>query len=708
MISDEAKMRIAQLSAELKQHNYNYYILSKPTITDLQFDFLLKELEALEKQFPEWMQPDSPTQHVGGGITKAFETVKHKYPMLSLGNTYNKEELADFDGRVQKLLGTNSTDLFNQTNNYEYICELKFDGLSISLTYEHGKLIRAVTRGDGTQGDDVTTNVKTIRTIPHTLEAGNWPPLFEIRGEVFMHRKTFDRLNEVYANELREKGLDEEEVKEKLYKNPRNFASGTLKMQDSAEVAKRPLDAFLYFLYTDKPLYDTHFESLQALKSWGFHISEHSRICKNLGDVYNFIDYWDKERHHLSFEIDGIVIKVNNYHHQEELGFTAKIPRWAISFKFKAESALTRLNKITYQVGRTGSITPVANLEPVVLAGTTVKRATLHNANEIERLDLREGDWVYVEKGGEIIPKITHINIEKRTNNNPHIYITHCPECGTELIRKEGEANHYCPNEISCPPQRVGKIEHFIGRKAMNIDSIGGETVEGLYKKGLIKTFADLYSLTFDKLYKLEFELQTDDDDKPRVRSLQEKSVNNILAGIEKSKEIPFERVLFGLGIRLVGETVAKKLARSFKNIVQLSNATLEELIAVDEIGDKIAENVVAYFKEELNQQIIRQLTDAGLQLEIIDDGILPQSDKLNGYTFLISGVFAKHSRDELKSLIELNGGKNVSGVSKSLSFLLAGDKMGPEKLKKASDLGVKIISEDDFEQMLFDEILPT
>ncbi|MDZ4757409.1 MAG: NAD-dependent DNA ligase LigA [Bacteroidota bacterium] len=721
MIPIAAQEKIKQLTAELNEHNYKYYILSRPSISDYEFDILLKELESLEKEYPELVDANSPTQRVGGGSPRRnqkFITVPHRYPMLSLGNTYSREELAEFDARVRKGLGIAPTIYETagqaqlsfgvpQTNieseGVEYVCELKFDGLSISLTYENGQLQRAVTRGDGTQGDDVTANVKTIRSIPLHLQKGNWPQTFEIRGEVLMHRKTFDKLNDEYAAELREKGLDEDEIKEKLYKNPRNFASGTLKMQDSAEVAKRPLDAFLYFLYIDDNPFDTHEESLKAAETWGFKVSDHAKVCKNLDEVYKFIDYWDMERHNLSYEIDGVVIKVNDYHQQEELGFTAKIPRWAISYKYKAESASTILNEITYQVGRTGAITPVANLKPVQLAGTTVKRASLHNANEIERLDLREGDTVYVEKGGEIIPKITGVDISKRTNEESHKYITHCPECATELIRKDGEANHYCPNETGCPPQIVGKIEHFIGRKAMDIDSLGGETVEGLYKKRLIESAADLYSLTYEKLIGQEFELNSETDDgKNKTRSLQEKSVQNILAGIEKSKEMPFERLLFGLGIRMVGETVAKKLAKAFGDIYKLSEAAAEEMIVVDEIGDKIAESVYNYFRDPKAKTIIEKLSKAGVQLAIKEDeNRLPKSNIFEGKSFVISGVFANHSREELKTLIENNGGRNLASISKSLNYLLAGDKMGPEKLKKATDLNIPIISEDDFEKML-------
>jgi DNA ligase (NAD+) len=699
MNEQEIKNNMLRLANEIDHHNHLYYNQSKPIISDYDFDLLLKSLEALEKEYPHLADKNSPTQRVGGGITKEFKSVVHKYPMMSLGNTYNKEELVEFDNRVKKGLGI-SNDLFTQ-NNLEYICELKFDGLSISLTYEHGELIQAVTRGDGTRGDDVTTNVKTIKSIPLKLKPGNYPDRFEIRGEIFMHRHTFDKLNNEYAKELEEKGFDEEEVKERLYKNPRNFASGTLKMQDSAEVAKRQLDAYIYFLYLDENKFPNHYSSLQSAKEWGFKISEHTRVCKSLEEVYMFIEEWDKKRTELSFDIDGVVIKVNDYNQQQELGFTAKVPRWAISYKFKAESVATVLEKITYQVGRTGAITPVANLRPVQLSGTTVKRATLHNANEIERLDVREGDTVYVEKGGEIIPKITAVDISKRTNNTPNIYITHCPECGTELVRKDGEAQHYCPNDKSCPPQIIGKIEHFIHRKAMYIDSLGSETVEGLYKKGLIKNVADLYTLSFEKLYKVEFAIGEEEDGKQKVRSLQEKSVQNILDGIKTSLTVPFERVLFALGIRLVGETVAKKLAKHFKNIDALSVATVEELTNVGDIGGKIAETLVAWFADEEMKELIARLKSYGLQMEIVENADDVHSDLLSGKTFLVSGVFSKFSRDELKSLIEKNGGKNVSSVSSKLSYLIAGDKMGPEKLKKATDLGIAIIDEEAFAKMI-------
>jgi len=685
----EAKIKIDNLTHKLNEQNYNYYVLSQPTISDTEFDLLLKELEKLETEFPQFVNQDSPTQKVGGEITKEFKTVKHKYPMLSLGNTYNEDDLREFDNRIRKSIG----------DNFDYVCELKFDGLAIGLRYENGKLIRAVTRGNGVEGDDVTNNVKTINSIPQQLKPGNYPNEFEIRGEVFMHKKTFEKLNDKLKKELDAKGFDEDEIKEKLYKNPRNFASGTLKMQDSREVAKRPLDAFLYFLYSEIPVTDTHFDSLKKAASWGFQVSDQYQKCSSIEDVFAFIKKYETERFKLSYEIDGVVIKVNDYHQQQELGFTAKNPRWAISYKYKAQSATTILNEVTYQVGRTGAITPVANLKPVQLAGTTVKRASLYNADEIERLDLHEHDEVFVEKGGEIIPKVTGVNLEKRLPDSSKIsYATHCPECGTELIRKEGDVVHYCPNETGCPTQLKGKIEHFIGRKAMNIDSLGAETISGLFDKGLIKNYADLYDLKYENLIGLEFSVG--DSDEIKKRSLQQKSVENMLKGIEDSKQIPFEKVLFALGIRMVGETVAKKLAQHFHTLDKISSATMEELLNVHEIGEKIAEQLVKFFADENNNQIIGKLKQAGLQFEIIQDETIVRTDKLQGKTVLVSGVFSM-SREDLKKLIENNGGRNVSSISKSLDYLIAGDKMGPEKLKKATDLNIKIISEEDFLQMI-------
>ena len=687
----EAKIRIDELTALINKHNYNYYILSQPSISDFEFDHLLKELEQLEKQFPHLAHPDTPTQKVGGDITKTFVQVKHKYPMLSLGNTYSEEELFDFNERVIKGIGI----------NLQYVCELKFDGLAISITYENGKLTRAVTRGDGSVGDDVTANIKTIKTIPHQLKPGNYPQTFEIRGEVFMHRKTFDKLNNALKKELEEKGLDEEEVRERLYKNPRNFASGTLKMQDSKEVAKRPLDCFLYFIYSDTPIADNHFDSLRKAKEWGFQVSDHFELCNDIGEVMHFIKRYEAARADLSYEIDGVVIKVNSYAQQQELGFTAKNPRWAISYKYKAQSAVTLLEKITYQVGRTGAITPVANLAPVQLAGTTVKRASLYNADEIERLDLHEGDWVFVEKGGDIIPKITGVDIGKRLPTATKIsYATQCPVCQTPLVRKEGEAVHYCPNEDGCRPQLIGKIEHFIGRRAMNIDSLGGETIAGLFEKGLISNYADLYALTAGQLKGIEFDTYNEKKDQWSKRSLQQKSVDNILKGIEDSKQMPFERVLFGLGIRMVGETVAKKLANYFGNIDAIAKATKDEIASIYEIGDKIAENVVAFFSNADNVELYQRLKDFGLKMEVEFDQSVNRSDKLKGMSFCVSGVFIM-SRDKLKTLIEANGGRNVGSISKSLNYLIAGDKMGPEKLKKATDLNIPIISEDEFLKMI-------
>ncbi|QEM12055.1 NAD-dependent DNA ligase LigA [Mucilaginibacter rubeus] len=665
MSSAEAKKQIEALTAELKQHNYNYYVLAMPTISDFDFDKKLEQLNKLEKEYPEFADPDSPTQRVGGDITKEFVTVRHRWPMLSLGNTYNEQELLDFDQRIRKAIG----------DNFEYVCELKFDGLSMSLTYEDGKLVRGVTRGDGVQGDEVTTNIKTIHTIPKRLHEGEgYPAYFDIRGEVFMHRKAFDRLN----NERIENG-------EVPYANPRNFASGTVKMQDSAEVAKRPLDCFLYFLYTEKPLFKTHWESLQAVKTWGFHTNEHSELCPDINCVMEFINKWDKERFNLSYDIDGIVIKVNNYSQQQELGFTAKSPRWAISYKFKAERVETELLEVSYQVGRTGAVTPVANLKPVLLAGTTVKRATLHNANEIIRLDLHEGDTVFVEKGGEIIPKIISVNPEKRKADAvPVIYRTTCPACDTPLERKEGEAAFYCPNDEGCPPQIVGKMQHFIGRKAMNIDGLGDETIETLYNKGFISHISDIY------------ELHTHAAELKQMGRFGEKSINNMLEGIEASKKMPFEKVLFGLGIRYVGETVARKLAFHFKSIDKLMAASVEELTAAEEIGERIAQSITEYFAGDIHRQEIQKLREQGLQFIAEEKEVVLASEKLAGMNFIISGTFEKFSRDELKDIIEQNGGKILSSISAKLNYLVAGDNMGPAKLEKANKLNIPIIGDDE------------
>jgi len=668
MSSAEAKKQIETLSAELKQHSYNYYVLAMPAISDFEFDKKLEALTTLEKQFPEFLDADSPTQKVGGFITKEFKTVKHRWPMLSLGNTYNEQDLLDFDQRIRKAIG----------DNFEYVCELKFDGLSMSLTYEHGRLARAVTRGDGTQGDEVTTNVRTIQSIPKQLKGGDYPEEFEIRGEVFMHLKAFERLNE----ERVENG-------DPAYANPRNFASGTIKLQDSGEVAKRPLDCFLYGLYTERTLFKTHWESLEAVKSWGFHVNDHSRLCSDIAGVLAFITGWDKKRFGLSYDIDGIVIKVNSYGQQQELGFTAKSPRWAISYKFKAEQVQTELLAVTYQVGRTGAVTPVANLKPVLLAGTTVKRATLHNANEMLRLDLHEGDWVFVEKGGEIIPKIIEVNLEKRNPSAATIdYITECPACGTPLKRQEGEAAFYCPNDEGCPPQITGKMQHFIGRKAMNIDGLGDETIETLYQKGFIRHISDLYTL-----YEHADELK-------QMGRFGEKSINNILDGIEKSKQMPFEKVLFGLGIRYIGETVAKKLTHHFKNIDNLVAATLDELIVAEEIGERIAHSLIEYFANEQHREEIEKLKAAGLQFVSEQKEVVLASEALSGKTFIISGTFER-SRDELKDIIEQNGGKILSSISAKLNYLVAGDNMGPAKLEKAQKLNIPIISDEELMGML-------
>lgn len=665
----EIKQKIDRLVKELNQHNYNYYVLARPTISDQDFDFLLKELAELELQFPHLQDPESPTLKVGGEVTKEFKTVSHKWPMLSLGNTYNEQELIDFDARVRKAIG----------DDFEYVCELKFDGLSISLTYHQGKLVRAVTRGDGSKGDDVTANIRTIKSIPKALRAGDYPDEFEIRGEVFMHRAAFERLNE--------ERIRNEEMP---YANPRNFASGTVKLQDSAEVARRPLDCFLYFLYTDRTPYKTHWESLEKVRSWGFHVCEHNKLCADITAVLGFIKYWNNERFNLSYDIDGIVIKVNSYAQQHELGFTAKSPRWAISYKFKAEEVETILESVSYQVGRTGAVTPVANLQPVLLAGTTVKRATLHNANEIQRLNLHEGDTVYVEKGGEIIPKIKGVNIAKRPAGSEAIlYPKTCPVCSSNLVRQEGEAVFYCPNDEGCAPQITGKIQHFVSRKAMNIDGLGDETVDLLYRNGLIRHISDLYWL-----HERKAELQ-------ELQRFGDKSISNMLEGIERSKQMPFEKVLFGLGIRYVGETVARKLAQHFGNIESLAAASFEELIAADEIGVRIAESILNWFHDQRHIDQLEKLKAAGLQFQVLVKENPLNSTTLSGKTFVISGVFAGHSREELSSMIESNGGKLLSSISSKLNFLVAGENMGPSKLEKAKKLNIPLISEEDLFKMI-------
>lgn len=674
MIPKEAKHKIQELSKELEQHNYNYYALDKPTISDFEFDKLLEDLIALETQFPEFLSPNSPSQRVGGQITKEFKSVKHKYAMLSLSNSYSIEDVQDFDRRVRDGLGMKSTNLFDE--QIEYVCELKFDGLSISLIYEDGELVQAITRGDGVQGDDVTTNAKTIKSIPLHLK-DSFPEKFEIRGEVFMPRPVFDTLNK-----------EREEIGDALMANPRNAASGSMKMQDSAQVAKRKLDCFLYHVLGENLPTKSHFESMQAAKTWGFKISKHAKLCSGINEVLDFINHWDKERFKLPYDTDGIVIKVNDYKQQKNLGFTAKSPRWAIAYKFKTEQVSTELLEITYQVGRTGAITPVANLKPVQLGGTTIKRASLHNADIIEKLDVRVGDFVFVEKGGEIIPKIIGVDLTKRKpHTHPTKYITHCPECNTLLKRDEAQANHFCPNENECPPQVIGKMEHFVSRKAMNIDSLGGETLVQLFNAGLAKNIADLYDLKKEELLKLD--------------RMAEKSATNLIDGIEASKQVPFERVLYGIGIRHVGETTAKKIAKKVKSLDVLIHATKEELLEIEEVGEIIAVSIADFFSNEKNKEIIHRLKKAGLQFELSEEQQQGGSEKLKDLTIVISGVFTKHSRDQYKELIELNGGKNSSSISKKTSFILAGENMGPEKLKKAQSLGVKLINEDDFLEMI-------
>ncbi len=690
MDKEQAKRQIESLTEELNHHNYLYYQKSKPEISDYEFDTRLKELEKLESDFPEFKLPHSPTSRVGGDITKDFETVAHKYPMLSLGNTYSKEELVDFDGRVKKGLGT---------DDYEYICELKFDGVAISLKYENGILDRGITRGDGTKGDDITTNVKTIRSIPLKIRGEKYPASFEVRGEVFMSKDQFIKLNESVEkeNEIREA---EGKSPVTLYANARNTTSGTLKMQDSGIVASRKLDCYLYSYLDDANTFETHEESLHFLEKSGFNVSQTYRKCTTIDEVLAYINQWDQERHKLSVETDGIVIKVNSIAHQSELGFTAKNPRWAISYKFKAESALTRLNDITYQVGRTGAITPVAELEPVLLAGTTVKRASLHNANEIERLDVRIGDSVNVEKGGEIIPKITSVDLTSRSAGTQKVeYISRCPECDTELIRKEGEAQHYCPNQESCPPQVLGRIEHFISRNALNIESLGPRTIKGFLNKGLIHNAAGLYSLKFEDINDLQFEETDEETGEVTKRSIKEKSAKNIIESIEKSKEIPFERVLFGLGIRYVGKTVAEKLAQHFVTIDRLISASFDEIVQVHEIGDRIAESVVSFFENKDNIQMIDALKDAGLSLRVVQSE--HADDSFKGITFVVSGVFESFGRDELKNLIKQHGGKVASSISSKTNYLVAGSNMGPAKKEKADSLGITILDESSFRELL-------
>ncbi len=659
--------RIHWLRAELEKHNHLYYIEDKPEISDYEFDQLMQELIDMEEKNPSLADVNSPSVRVGGGVTKNFETIVHEHRMYSLSNSYSFEDLQDWENRIEKIIDAKPT----------YVCELKYDGASISLTYINGELKQAVTRGDGIQGDDVTNNIRTIKTVPLKLKGDNYPQKFHIRGEIILPYEGFAAINE----ERIQNG-------EEPYANPRNTASGTLKLQDSAAVAKRPLECFLYAIAGDNLGIETQFDNLEKAREWGFKVPEESKLCKSLNEVKAYVDYWNEHRHHLPYETDGVVVKVNQISHQEELGYTAKSPRWAMAYKFKAEQASTKLEAITYQVGRTGAITPVANLSPVQLAGTTVKRASLHNADQIAKLDIRVDDMVFVEKGGEIIPKIVGVDFTQRTIfSEPTQYITNCPECGTALERKEGEAQHYCPNTATCPPQVAGRIQHFISRKAMDIEGLGGETVQQLVKAELITNYADLYELKVEDLLPLE--------------RMAEKSATNLVEGVAKSVEVPFERVLFALGIRYVGETVAKKLAKAFKNIDNIIAATFEELVATDEIGDKIAESIHLFFAEETNIELVNRLKSYGLQFSLSEEELANATDLLEGKTFVISGVFQKVSRDELKKFIETNGGKNTSSISKKTNYLVAGENMGPSKLTKAESLGVKIISEDEFLAMI-------
>ncbi len=667
MNKQEVKTRIETLRQQLHQHNYNYYVLSQPVISDYDFDMLLNELIQLEQENPEFADENSPSQRVGSDINTEFKQVAHQYPMLSLGNTYSEEELHDFETRIKKLID----------GDIAYVCEMKYDGTSISITYKNGKLVQAVTRGDGVQGDDVTANVKTIRSIPLQLSGNDYPDEFEIRGEILMPFKVFNELNK-----------EREENNEAPFANPRNAASGTLKLQNSAQVAKRKLDCYLYYLLGKNIPSENHFDNLKKAREWGFKIPEHTALCRNINEVIDFINHWDKKRDTLPVPIDGIVIKVNNIAQQEELGYTAKSPRWAIAYKYKVERVASPLLEVTYQVGRTGSITPVANLEPVLLAGTTVKRASLHNADIIQNLDLHHNDTVYVEKGGEIIPKIVGVDIAKRiADAKPIAFITHCPECGCELVRAEGEANHYCPNDMGCPPQIKGRIEHFISRKAMNLDGLGQETIDLLYGNNLVHDIADLYTLTKADIVPLE--------------RMGEKSAERILQSLNDSLQVPYERVLYALGIRYVGQTVAKTLAKAIPSIDLLSKATVEELIEIDEIGDKIAISIVNYFADENHRNLIERLKGFGLQFEKSADDLEDTTDILQGMSIVISGTFSKYSRNELKELIEKNGGKNVGSISKKTSFLLAGEKVGSSKMEKVEKLGIPIKSEDEFLEMI-------
>ena len=667
MNKKEAGERIFRLRKELNRHNYNYYVISQPEISDFEYDMMLNDLTELEKRFPDFFDENSPTQRIGDDRNQVFVQVEHKYPMLSLGNTYSQDELNDFDTRVKKIIGS----------DFEYVCELKYDGAAISLLYADGKLKQAVTRGDGVRGDDVTANVKTIKSIPLILRGDNWPLLFEIRGEIFMSKEGFKKLN----TEMEKSGNP-------LFANPRNTTAGTLKMLDSSVVAKRPLDCFLYHILGDELPYGSHFENLEKAKSWGFKVSPGMTKCKGINEVFNFINKWDTERKNLPYDIDGVVLKVNSYRNQKQLGFTAKSPRWAISYKFEAEQVTTRLLSVDFQVGRTGAITPVANLKPVLLAGTTVKRASLHNYDQIKLLDLHYGDTVFIEKGGEIIPKIIGVERFSREPGSTAIhFIDFCPVCGSKLIRKEGEADFYCPNETGCPAQIKGKIIHFVSRKVMDIDGLGEETIELLFEKGFIKNISDLYELKKEQLIPLE--------------RFAEKSADNIIYGLEESRNVPFPRVLFGLGIRHVGETAAKTLANNFQSIESLKNAGYDELIEINEIGTRIAQSITEFFSKTENLEIINKLIKYGLKFELSESEKELRSSKLEKLNIVISGTFENHSRDELKEIIEKNGGKNVSSLSSKTNYLLAGNNMGPGKREKARKLNITIISEDDFLKMI-------
>lgn len=662
---------IQKLREELNLHNYNYYVLDNPTISDYDFDVKLKQLQDLENQYPEFYDESSPTQRVGGTITKNFKTIAHEYRMYSLDNSYSKEDLVEWEKRIQKVLGDVPL---------QYTCELKYDGASISITYENGKLKRALTRGDGFQGDDVTSNIKTIKSVPLQLK-GDFPDKFDVRGEIILPFAGFEKMN-----------LDLIEIGETPYSNPRNTASGSLKLQDSTEVAKRPLDCLLYFIVGNKLPFDSQFDGLESARKWGFKVPKEATLAQNLEEVFEFIDFWDKQRHQLPYETDGVVVKVNSLHYQDELGYTAKSPRWAMAYKFKSEQVSTKLNSISYQVGRTGAITPVANLEAVQLAGTIVKRASLHNADQIEKLDIRVGDTVFVEKGGEIIPKIIAVDLTKRAENSePTQYITNCPECNTELVRNEGEANHYCPNFYGCPPQIIGRIQHFISRKAMDIEGLGGETVALLFNNDLVHNYADLYELKVEQILPLE--------------RMAQKSAENLVKGVADSKEIPFERVLYALGIRFVGETVAKKLAKHYKSIDALSQATLMDLVLVDEIGERIAKSVIDFFENNENVIMIERLKSYGVQFEVIEKINPNATVKLAGKTFVVSGVFELFSRDDLKKAIEDNGGKVGSSISSKTDYVVAGDNMGPAKLEKANKLNIPILSETDFMKLVSENI---